>query len=111
MQPGLEWERLFQAEISLAKHARSIKNEGKARVCARRSAGIVLGEYFRRNHIPVESPSALDRLRFSRTMPDMPDEALDIIEHFLLRVNPEHSLPVAVDLIAEAHRLKQLLLE
>ncbi len=111
MQPGQEWERQFHSEISQAELARSKGNEGKARVCARRAAGIVLGEYFRRNHIAMESPSALDRLRFSQVLPELPGEALEIIEHFLMRVNSEYRLPMAVDLLAEARQLKQLLLD
>ncbi len=111
MTEGQAWEIRFQAEIDQAEKARSDGNEGRARVCARRAVGIVLGEYFLRNQIPLESPSAYDRLRFIEKMPGISGELLAIIPHFLVRVNPDYSLPVDADLIAEAQLVRRLLLE
>jgi hypothetical protein len=105
-----EWEIHFQAEINHAQNARLKGNEGMARVCARRAVGIVLGEYFRRNQIPLDSPSAYDRLRYIEKMIDMPDELLIKIQYFLVRVSQDHTLPVDADLIAEAQQIKNFLL-
>jgi hypothetical protein len=111
MTAGLAWEIQFQAEIDQAENARSQGNEGKARVCARRAVGIVLGEYFRRHQIPFEGTSAYKRIRFIENMPDMPSEILGILQHFLLRVNPDYTLPVEANLIEEAQQIKRILLE
>ena len=105
------WENQFQAEIDQAKHARADGKEGMARVCARRAVGIVLGEYFRRNQIPLDSPSAYDRLRFLEKMPGIPDELSIMIQHFLEKVNPEFKLPVEADLIVEAQQIREILLK
>jgi hypothetical protein len=105
-----DWESLFLAEISHAEVARSQGLEGMARVCARRAVGIVLGEYFRRNQIPVDSPSAYDRLRFLQNMPNMPDDLLTRVQHFLVRVTPDYRLPIEADLIAEAQQIRRMLL-
>jgi hypothetical protein len=111
MTQGQAWEIRFQAEIDQAEIARSIGNEGRARVCARRAVGIAIGEYFRRNQIPLESPSAYDRLRFIEKLPNISNDLLIKIQHFLVRVNPEHTLPIEADLIAEAQQIKRMLLE
>jgi len=105
-----EWESLFQAEIRQAENARTEGNEGMARVCARRAVGIVLGEYFRRNHIPLENPSAYDRLRFLEKVPNVPDDVLALVQHFLVRVTPDYALPVDADLIAEAQQIRKFFL-
>jgi hypothetical protein len=104
------WRILFQAEINHAENARSEGNEGMARVCARRAVGIVFGEYFRRNDLPLESPSAYDRLRFMERMPNISDDLLTKIQHFLVRVNSDYTLPIDADLINEAQQIKIILL-
>jgi hypothetical protein len=105
------WETHFQAEIDQAEKARSEGNEGRARVCARRGVGIVLGEYFRRHQIPFEGTSAYERIRFFENMPEASSELLEMLLHFLVRVNPDYTLPVKANLIAEAQQIKRILLE
>ena len=91
--------------------ARISGNEGRARVCARRAAGIVLGEYFTRREIyPIKS-SAYDRLRYVRTLDDLPSDIIQVVDHFLLRVDPSQQLPIPVDLIEDAQFLKSRLLD
>jgi hypothetical protein len=111
MTEGNVWEIRFQAEIDHAEKARADGNEGRARVCARRAVGIVLGEYFRRNQITFESPSAYDRLRFVQKMPDIPSDLLVMFRHFLLRVSPDYTLPIESNLIDEAWQIRRILLE
>jgi hypothetical protein len=111
MIEGPAWEIFFQAEITQAKNARSKGNEGMARVCARRAVGIVLGEYFRRNRIPLDSPSAYDRLRYIEKMPNISGELMTKFQHFLVRVDFNQRLPVDIDLIAEAQQIRRILLE
>lgn len=82
-----------------------------ARVCARRAAGIIIEEYFERINIDPGTVSAYDQIRILKELPDVPSEARDIAEYLLLRITPEHTLPVQVDLIAEVIRLKQVLME
>ncbi len=110
MPSDLHWRHSFNAELDLARAARSAGNEGRARVCARRAVGVVLGEYFNQRHIPTNNPSAYDRLRLAERLPGMPENALPLIRHFLARVKPDYTLPGDIDLIAEAETLKTILL-
>jgi hypothetical protein len=105
------WNILFQAEINRAENARSVGNEGMARVCARRAVGIVLGEYFQRNKIPLDNLSAYSRLRYNEKIPGISNDLLIKIQHFLVRVSPDYTLPVDADLIVEAQQIRRILLE
>jgi len=104
------WHSRFQDELDSALEARESGNEGKARVCARRAAGIALGEYFQRRGLPNQGPSAIYRLQYLITLADIPARATEIAEHLLLRVNEEFKLPIDADLISETHELAELLL-
>ncbi len=106
----IDWEARYQEELQQAEAARAAGNEGKARVCARRAAGVGLGEYFRRRGQELPGPSAYDRLKYLCSLPDTPSDVQEVAAHFLLRVTPEYSLPLEVDLIAEARWLKDKLL-
>ena len=105
------FEDPFQRELEMAEAARASGNEGRARVCARRAAGLIAGEYFTRLGISPIRSSAYDRLRDLRNLEDLPDEVYPIVDHLLLRVDTDQQLPVPVDLIEEARRLKSKLLD
>ena len=111
MNVNSNWGTLFQREIDQAKNARAAGNEGMARVCARRAAGIVVGEYLQRRGISTLKPSAYDRLQYLISVPDISDEIRQAASHLVTRVTPDHILPIDVDLISEALWLKERLLE
>ncbi|MCC6569238.1 MAG: hypothetical protein IT315_08375 [Anaerolineales bacterium] len=89
-------------EITRAQQARQRGNEGQARVCARRAAGIAVREHLKRKGVPSSSPSAIDLLNLIKDDPILSPELKLIAGHLTLRVNEEFKLPVKVDLIAEA---------
>jgi hypothetical protein len=105
-----EWLEHYTAELKHAEEARAKGNEGMARVCARRAVGWVLGEYFERRGMAVNSPSAYERVQMLMDLLDTPAEVREAAGHFRARVTPEHELPVEADLIAEARWLKGELL-
>ena len=105
------WKTKFEAEIRQAEAARASGNEGMARVCARRAAGQALGEYFSRQGLPSRGPSAYDHLRSLASLPEIPEQVRTVAQHFLVRITPEHTLPVEADLIAEARWLAETLLD
>lgn len=105
-----DWRIDFNREIDRAKTARAQRNEGMARVCARRAAGIAIGEYLRLRDFSSPSASAYNRLRFLESLPGIPEGASEPTRCLLLRVDEHHQLPGEVDLINEAERLCSLLL-
>ncbi len=82
-----------------------------ARVCARRAAGIVVGEYLQRHGVSILNNSAYDRLSILIEMPEVDDQCRRVCRHFLMKVNQEHKLPVEADLIREATWLENNLLD
>ena len=81
-----------------------------ARVCARRAAGIVIGEYLIRRGYKRLTTSAYDRLKLFISLPDVDEQSKVITSHFLIKVSLNRSLPDQIDLIREAGWLKNTLL-
>lgn len=94
----------IQQEFERAEQARARGNEGQARVCARRAAGMAARAYLTRRGESVRTPSAYDVLNMLKEDADLPVDLKQIADHLTLRVNEEFKLPVNVDLIAEARK-------
>ena len=105
-----DWKTEIQAEFERAEQARARGNEGQARVCARRAAGIAAREYLTRRGESVRSPSAYDLLNLLKDDSHLPPNLKLIAEHLTLRVNEEFKLPVDIDLIEEARKFCEELL-
>lgn len=110
MNPRTAWKQEFDHEIEQAERALSRGNEGMARVCARRAAGIVIGEYLFRHGYSGTTHSVYERLALLDHMPEVNQEYKDIASHFLLKVNHEHQFMHHVDLIEDARILEKSLL-
>jgi hypothetical protein len=100
-----DWNSQLKTEFEKAQQARANKNEGQARVCARRAAGVAARAYLTRKEIRVPSMSAYDLLNLLRENMELPPEMQSIADHLTMRVNEDFQLPVDVDLIAEARIL------
>jgi HEPN domain-containing protein len=106
-----DWQSEMQAEFERAGRARTRGNEGQARVCARRAAGIAAREYFTRRGEKIRTPSAYDLLNRLAQDPSLSNELRRSAGYLTLRVNEEFTLPVNVDLVAEARKLCNELLK
>ena len=106
-----DWQAKLQAEFDRAEQARSKGNEGQARVCARRAAGIAIREYLSRKGTTPSSSSAVDLLNLLKEDPLLPSDLKLIVDHLTLRVTEEFKLPVDADLVAEAKKLCNELLK
>jgi HEPN domain-containing protein len=106
-----DWKEKLQKEFERAESARARGNEGQARVCARRAAGIAIREYYARRGQHVRIPSAYDLLQMLADEPQISPEIRQTAEYLTLRVNEEFKLPVDVDLLVEARKLCDGLLE
>jgi hypothetical protein len=100
----------LQQEFDKAQQARINKNEGQARVCARRAAGIAIREYLTRNGTRVPSMSAYDLLNLLKEDALIPADIKLLADHLTVRVTEEFNLPFDADLIAEARLLCDWLL-
>jgi len=106
-----DWKVEMQIEFDRAVQARARGNEGQARVCARRAAGIAIREYLTRQGIRPPSSSAYDLLNLIKEDPHLSSDLKQIAEHLTLRVTEEFKLPVDADLVAEARTFCEELLK
>ncbi len=100
----------IQAEFERAAQARLKNNEGQARVCARRAAGIAIRDYLTRHGTHIPSTSAYDLLNLIKEDTLLPLNMKLVADHLTLRVTEEFKLPVEADLVAEARLLCDWLL-
>ena len=106
-----DWQTKLNAEFERAEQARARGNEGQARVCARRAAGIAIRQYLTRQGTQPSSASAVDLLNLIKDDPLLSPDLKLIVDHLTLRVTEEFKLPVDADLIAEARKLCDELLK
>jgi hypothetical protein len=101
----------LEKEFNLAEQARIKGNEGQARVCARRAAGIAVRDYLTRKGTPPRSASAYDLLNLIKADPLLSSDLRLVADHLTLRVTEEFKLPLDADLVAEARMLCEELLK
>ena len=107
----MDWKSQLDHEFKQAEQARKNKNEGQARVCARRAAGIAIREYLNHKGIRPSSTSSYDLLNLIKDNPLLSLDLRLFAEHLTLRVTEEFKLPVNVDLVEEARKLCNELLK
>jgi HEPN domain-containing protein len=105
------WQTEIQAEFEKAAQARGRGNEGQARVCARRAAGIAIREYLTRRGVRPPSVSAYDLLNLIKDDTVLSHDLRLIADHLTVRVTEEFKLPVEVDLVEEAKQFCETLLK
>jgi HEPN domain-containing protein len=99
----------IEEEFKRAEEARARGNEGQARVCARRAAGMAARDYLARRGEVVRTPSAYDLLQTLAHDSSLASDLRQSAAYLTLRVNEEFKMPVDVDLIAEARKLCKVL--
>lgn len=100
-----DWKAKIQSEFERAEIVRARGNEGQARVCARRAAGIAIREYYARRGQSVRTPSAYDLLNLLTEEPHLSPDLKQAAVYLTLRVTEEFKLPIDVDLLDEARKL------
>ncbi len=98
-----------RAELARAEQARARGNEGQARVCARRAAGIAAREYLIRQGQRPRTSSAYDVLQTLAEDPTMPTDVKEAALRLTLRVDEEFKLPADIDLLKEARTVCEAL--
>jgi hypothetical protein len=95
----------IEVELENAERARMAGNEGRARVCARRAAGIAARNFLARHALPQRDKSALTAIQALAEFPGLAPDLRTAALHLVTRVTEEFTLPVDADLIADARKL------
>ncbi len=101
----VDWKARLEQEFERAAEARARGNEGQARVCARRAAGIAIREYYARRGQTIRTSSAYDLLQLLTEESHLPPDLKQAARYLTLRVTEEFKLPVDADLLDEARKL------
>lgn len=104
------WKTRLHTELERGETARRGGNEGQARVCARRAAGIALREYASRQGISPASASVMDLIRELERDPGLSPSLRTILGNLSRTVDASFRLPPGVDLLHEARELCEALL-
>ena len=112
MMSSNDWRDKTDRELAQARRARKMGNEGMARVCARRAAGHIIAEYYRRIGNPPGSQDAgaLKLIRRLSSDATASEQIRQVAGYFALNVTEEHTLPGEVDLLTEIIWLMEALL-
>jgi hypothetical protein len=95
----------IRIELDQAEAARAAGNEGRARVCARRAAGLAARDFLERHGVGRRSESAYELLEQLAEFPALDPDLRRAALHLTMRVSTAFSLPADVDLIADAQTL------
>ena len=95
----------WQAELEAASRARLSGNEVRARVCARRAAGIAARDFLTRHGVHLRTRNTLEALRTLEQFPGLAPDLRSAAAHLTWRVGEQFSLPSDIDLLADARLL------
>jgi hypothetical protein len=95
----------IEDELEKAERARQAGNEGRARVCARRAAGMAARTFLARRGVPLHDNSAYTALQTLAELPALDASLVEAALHLTVRVTEQFTLPVEADLIADARKL------
>jgi len=95
----------IKAELENAERARLAGNEGRARVCARRAAGIAARNFLALHALRLRDRSAYTALQALAEFPGLDPYLRIATLHLVTRLTDEFTLPVDADLIADARKL------
>jgi len=107
----MDWRGEVEQELASAERARAVGNEGRARVCARRAAGILAREYYSRLEGAPRTSSAVELLRRLEVDPAVPPAAHELVQHLTQQVDTAFHLPPDVDLLRDVRQLQEVLFE
>ena len=92
-------------ELALGEQARAQGFEGRARVCARRAAGIAVRAYLEDCGLSMPSSNSIHLLEHLSELPQVSAGARQAAGFLLTRVNQSYELPVEVDLLQIVRQL------
>ena len=106
----MNWKNKFDLEMNRAREARTLGNEGQARVCARRAAGEVIRAYFLATKIKTAKSGAYDLITILLENPGLSSEVRRSAQNLVMRVDDQFNLPAEIDLIFDAQFLAERLM-
>jgi hypothetical protein len=95
-------QQQIDREFENARLALTDGNDGRARVCARRAAGVAIGVWLLRNRETGWPADAMNRIRLVRGENSMPEEVRNAAARLIARVTPDFTSPIDTDPVEDA---------
>jgi hypothetical protein len=98
-------------ELETAREAARAGNHGRARVCARRAAGLAIGAYLKKHSTVDPGPDALRQLTYVRDGAEFPDEIRSAAHRLTTRVTDTFDYAFDTNPISDAMMLIEYFLD
>jgi hypothetical protein len=95
----------IEAELRQARLAQQSGNPGRARVCARRAAGMAIREFYRKREQAGWGGDALKQLQRLSEDESAPDEIRQAAVRLTTKVDENHQLPFTEDPVEDAQEI------
>jgi hypothetical protein len=95
----------IDSELKRAEEARAAGNEGQARVCARRAAGLAIRAYYQQQGAANWGGDAWTQLNRLKNDAAVPDAIRAMAVRLTTQVNHNHQLPFEEDVLEDARAL------
>jgi|WetSurMetagenome_2_1015567.scaffolds.fasta_scaffold156054_3 hypothetical protein len=104
----MKTQTTFRKEYRTALDAQASGLEGRARVCARRAAGLLIQKYLEKQKTNLVNMNSLDLIKYLQQTSDSSELTL-LLGHYSEIVTKDHHLASEIDLVATLPQLAQLL--
>ncbi|MCC7360795.1 MAG: hypothetical protein IT317_15035 [Anaerolineales bacterium] len=102
MTPPPELNAGVAAELARGRAAQAAGLPGRARVCARRAAGLALKAWFQARSGEAWGGDAMKQLKRAQAEPAAPEAVRAAAERLTTKVDYDHALPFADDPLVDA---------
>ena len=106
-----EVRKSIEMELTDGRDSREKENEGRARVCARRAAGLALGVYYERSMGKNPPTSAYKLLQWFSERKEISQDLRDSANRLTVRVTPAFKLPHDEDPLEDAQTIIDAILD
>jgi hypothetical protein len=101
----VDLDQRIEAELKAAEAAQDAENDGRARVCARRAAGLAIRAWYQQQDGPAWSGDAMKQLVRMRVDAAVPPGVRQAAVRLTTKVDFDHLLPFDEDPIEDARQI------
>lgn len=101
----MDLDKRIEAELQAAEMAQEAANDGRARVCARRAAGLAIRAWYQQQEGPAWSGDAMKQLVRLRADAAVPPKVRQAAVRLTTKVDFDHTLPFDDDPVEDARSI------
>jgi hypothetical protein len=98
----MHWQEQIKQELAKAAEGLKSKNDGLARVCARRAVALAAQHWAEQRHLPTWQGDSIRQLRKIQEQTTFPLPVREAAQRLLTKVTEQAQLPMTTDPITDA---------